>query len=162
MSKDADRVAAYGDVDELNAVLGWCRVAATDALSEQLGAVQNDLFVVGSELATPPDSKAVGRIPMVSSVDSHRLEGWIDAAVARVPALKHFVLPGGCELSARLHVARTCCRRAERAVVHLAARETVRREVVIYLNRLSDLLFAWARQANTDDNVEDTVWIAPK
>lgn len=164
VSKDCPRVSAYGEVDELNAVLGWCRAACDPAgeLSERLRLVQNELFVLGGELATPPDSRQVGSVALVDTEMSQRLEGWIDAAVASAPPLRNFILPGGTELSARLHLARTCCRRAERAVVSLKRLEGVRPEVIVYLNRLGDLLFAWARQVNHEAGVADQIWVSPK
>jgi cob(I)alamin adenosyltransferase len=159
VAKDDPRCAAYGEVDELNAVLGWCRCADTAGwLAGPLQQIQADLFVVGAELATPP-GKASGKVPTVTGEHIERLEGWIDAACAAAPPLRHFILPGGSELAARLHIARTVCRRAERLVVSLSRAASVRGEVIIYLNRLSDLLFAWARQANATAGCPDIEWI---
>jgi len=158
VAKDDIRVAAYGEVDELNAVLGWC-AAGGDLFKQRIVEIQEDLFVVGSELATPPDSPAAGKIPMLAADRAAHLEGWIDQACSSVPPLRHFVLPGGTELASRLHVARTCCRRAERAVVTLARSTALRSEVIIYLNRLGDLLFAWARQANGEAGCPDVLWV---
>jgi len=154
--KDHPRIAAYGDVDELNAAIGWACAGAGDAAwTAKLRRIQNELFVIGSELANPDASAAT---PAVGDDDVSNLEGWIDDAVGRVPALRNFILPGGAELSARLHVARTVCRRAERGVVALAATEAVDARVVTYLNRLSDLLFALARLANVEGGVADVIW----
>ncbi|MEP0844242.1 MAG: cob(I)yrinic acid a,c-diamide adenosyltransferase, partial [Phycisphaerae bacterium] len=119
--KDHPRVTAFGDVDELNCLLGWCRCAdAQGLLWQRIERVQHELFVLGSELATPAGSRSAGRIPRVSQDENARLEGWIDEAAAAVPPLRQFILPAGTELAARLHVARAVCRRAERAVVGLA------------------------------------------
>jgi cob(I)alamin adenosyltransferase len=127
-------------------------------LRERLQTVQSDLFVLGAELATP-----TGQAPAqyIQPKQISQLERWIDEASDAVPPLRNFVLPGGCELGARLHLARTVCRRAERAVVELGQTESVRGEAVIYLNRLSDLLFAWARVANAEAAMEDIPWQPP-
>lgn len=157
VGKHDARVAAYGDVDETNAAIGWalseCPVAE---IREALRQIQNDLFVLGTELATP-----TGERPSLSivSADIDRLEGYIDRASAAVAPLKNFVLPGGSESAARLHLARTVCRRAERALSAMFAAGQIRREALIYLNRLSDLLFAFARLANARAGVADVPWI---
>ena len=154
------RVAAYGDVDELNATVGWAAVSCTDAgLAGELRRIQDDLFVLGAELAT-----AAGETPptCLSQSAVERLEGWLDRVWARLPELRNFVLPGGSESAARLHLARTVCRRAERAVVELSRSEAVGDAAVPYLNRLGDLLFAYARLANHEAGVADVVWIPPE
>lgn len=157
--KDNARVAAYGDVDELNAVLGWvAALPEADFLRELIQTIQNEMFILGAELATPAASASDARIPHLKSETIGRLEKWIDDAVGPVPPLRHFILPGGSELAARLHAARTCCRRAERRVITLAHHETLRPELIVYLNRLSDLLFAWARLANHRQGVADRLW----
>ncbi|RME38952.1 MAG: cob(I)yrinic acid a,c-diamide adenosyltransferase [Planctomycetota bacterium] len=155
VSKSNLRVCAYGEVDELNAVLGMCVSAAEEDLSETLRAIQNDLFVIGGVLASEPEGKTPARI---EPADVARLERWIDEACAQVPPLKHFVLPGGSERAARLHHARTVCRRAERAVVALSESGPVPDVILAYLNRLSDLLFALARRANHRDGIAETLW----
>lgn len=160
--KDDLRVAAYGDVDELNSHLGLARTGAREkaevAVVEPLETVQSRLFDLGADLATPVDAtaEAVGRIGELEIAEAER---WIDAASAAVPPLKAFILPGGSELAARLHVARTVCRRAERSCVALAAVEPIGPDVGVYLNRLSDLLFALARQANAVAGVADVAWV---
>lgn len=160
VSKDDPRVSAYGEVDELNAVLGWCRCADQNGLiADCLQIIQEDLFVMGSELATPPGTSLTSKISALSTEQITVLERCIDEACAAVEPLQHFVLPGGTELAARLHIARTCCRRAERAVVGLAAISEVREDLIVYLNRLSDLLFAWARRANHAAGCPDLLWI---
>lgn len=159
--KDHLRVTAYGEVDELNSVLGWCVCAAGEGvLTPRLQMLQRELFTLGAELATPPGSRLAGRVAPISGEHNLRLETWIDEATAQAQPLRHFILPGGAELAARLHIARTVCRRAERAVVALAHSSEVFPEIIIYLNRLSDLLFAWARLANQMAGVADVPWVA--
>ncbi|HEX6242564.1 MAG TPA: cob(I)yrinic acid a,c-diamide adenosyltransferase, partial [Polyangiales bacterium] len=142
VSKASLRVEAYGEVDELNSVLGMVRAEAgfDSAVSELLEAVQSQLFNLGAELATAPDSKAALGIPLVSEQEIGALEQGIDRAEAELSPLKTFVLPGGSRAAAALHLARTVCRRAERTLVELAASENVRPECLRYLNRLSDAL----------------------
>jgi cob(I)alamin adenosyltransferase len=154
--KDDHRVSSYGDVDELNAVVGWLAVAASDAWRVRLAGVQDRLFVMGAELANDRASEGV---PAIGEDDVKALEQWIDEATAAVLPLKHFVLPGGCELSARCHLARTVSRRAERTVVALSHSVSVGEHVVPYLNRLSDLFFALGRWANRLAGVDDVSWI---
>ncbi len=161
VAKDHPRVVAYGDVDELNSVLGWCRCAPpSEQISSRIERIQHLLFDLGAELATPPGSRQSNHVPKVGEASCRELEGWIDQASDAVPPLRNFVLPGGCEPASRLHLARTCCRRSERAVIALARAETVRPEAIIFLNRLSDLLFAWAREANHLAGCGDQVWVA--
>lgn len=169
VSKAHPRVAAYGVVDEANALVGLASAVADGALRALLEEVMSDLFDLGAELATPPDESAAAKLGqrLASNVDDRRiaaLERHIDDAVAGLPPLKTFVLPSGTDLAARLHVARTVVRRAERAVIDLreADGQPVRGEVVRYLNRLSDLLFALARQANHEAGVGDVPWRARK
>ncbi len=159
VSKDADRVEAYGAVDELNAAMGLAAIACESGdLRKRLRLVQDELFVIGADLATPAGSARKDKAPAISAEAAARLENWIDEATGAAPPLEKFVLPGGTELAARLHVARAVCRRAERTVVCLARGETVSETTVVYLNRLSDLLFAWARQANAESGVPDEEW----
>lgn len=162
VAKDDARVAAYGDVDEANAAIGLARVAAPVELADPvLAAVQQDLFVIGAALATPQPERlkeaqrakavlAAGRVAA--------LERAIDEADAELAPLTQFVLPGGTPKAAALHLARTVCRRAERSVVRLAATATVPADVIVYLNRLSDLLFMLARLANHRGGVPDITW----
>ncbi len=159
--KTAPRVAAYGTVDELNAALGLARLAATGASAEGIGRVQNDLFDLGADLATPDfENDAGASRPRLRIIASQvlRLEGELDSMNAGLAPLRSFVLPGGTPLSAALHLARTVCRRAEREAVALAAAEPVNPEAVRYLNRLSDWLFVAARVAN-DDGSGDLLWV---
>jgi cob(I)alamin adenosyltransferase len=160
VAKDSPRVEAYGQVDELNAVLGLllahCPAAPEAAL---VRAIQNDLFDVGGDLCFPiVEGEQSGKSLRVTAVQVERLEQAIDRLNSGLTPLTSFVLPGGSPASAWLHLARTVCRRAERAVVTLANREPINPQVVIYLNRLSDLLFVLARVAN-DGGKADVLWV---
>lgn len=155
------RVSTYGDVDELNAVIGFTRARlASDSGDRQLSGfleqIQRDLFALGSRLADP-SHKIAGRVTKaaITSEDIARLEGWIDLLENELPALKRFILPGGSPEGAALHLARTVCRRAERAMVALGDVES---ELLIYVNRLSDLLFVMARVVNHRDGTPETEW----
>jgi cob(I)alamin adenosyltransferase len=163
VSKSAPRVGAYGEVDELNSVLG---VAASelahDDLLAMLRVIQSSLFDLGGELATPSvdERQQTGKgVPRVSERDIVELEGWIDALETELTPLRNFVLPGGAKGAALLHLGRTVCRRAERNVIALSAHERVAPLVVKYLNRLSDLLFVMARVVNRRADVEEPQWI---
>jgi cob(I)alamin adenosyltransferase len=145
VSKADLRVASYGDVDELNSLLGLARVGLSDAAFDALiGRIQNELFVLGADLASP----ASVPVPRVSEELVGALEQDIDALMEELEPLREFILPGGNQLAAYLHLARTVARRAERTVVDLAAREEISGAAIRYLNRLSDLLFVMARVAN--------------
>ncbi len=150
VGKDHGRVAAYGDVDETNALLGVVRARAEDAaLRRLLGGIQRDLFALGAQLADPTARVTAKRAKAaITAAHVGRLERAIDAREKTLPALAAFILPGGSETGALLHLARTVCRRAERSVVGLSRREPVDPRVVVYLNRLSDLLFVLARSEN--------------
>jgi cob(I)alamin adenosyltransferase len=155
--KDHARVTAYGSVDELNAVLGILRnqPGTEDGL---LRTIQNDLFDVGADLCLPPASDEVaGQRLRVRPEQAARLEAAIDRLNAGLAPLTSFVLPGGSPAAAWCHLARTVCRRAERDVVTLARVETINPQIVIYLNRLSDLLFVLARVCN-DQGRADVLW----
>ena len=160
VSKDSPRVAAYGEVDELNAVLGLVGAYCPDCPeSALLRGIQNDLFDVGADLCVPPtESEAPGKALRVTPAQAERLEQAIDRLNEKLEPLKSFVLPGGIQASAWLHLARTVCRRAERAVDTLMRGETVNPQVLIYLNRLSDFLFVLARVAN-DGGRGDVLWV---
>lgn len=171
------RVEAYGVVDETNACIGlaraWLQEAVTPRqlsvgqpsleqlrLDDVLSHIQNDLFRVGAELATPPgeDGNVASRIRKVTSEDVARLEQWIDQLDEELPSLTRFVLPGGSTAASALHLARTTARRAERRVVELSDRDAVSPELVRYLNRLSDLLFTVARAANLRGGKPEVHW----
>jgi cob(I)alamin adenosyltransferase len=162
VSKDHVRVHAYGEVDETNAVIGLARTTLpTDFADELLAAVQRDLFTVGGRLATPePVSlREPRREKVVVGVERiAALERAIDEAEGELPPLRSFLLPGGTPKAAALHLARATSRRAERAVVHLSHVEPVPSEILVYLNRLSDLLFTLARLANHRAGTPDVTW----
>ena len=151
VAKSDVRVRAYGEVDELNAVLGWvlARLPASESgVRERLVVVQGDLFALGAHLATPADARSRRHLPPLPAERPASFERWIDEAEEELEPLRSFILPGGTEAGAALHLARTVCRRAERAVVALAAGEEVEPGILVYLNRLSDLLFDFARLVN--------------
>lgn len=158
LSKANLRIECVGGADEINAAIGSAAVLATGNMLKRLRQIQNELFVLGSHLATPDATFAEAALPSLDNEMNHRLEREIDEATAAMPPLKAFILPGGCELSARLHLARTVCRRTERAVVALAAGEQVSPVLRVYLNRLSDWLFVQARLANHEAGYEDIPW----
>jgi cob(I)alamin adenosyltransferase len=161
VSKDHPRVAAYGDVDELNSAIGVVRATEPRAFHDALlESIQRDLFSIGGHLATP-DPEKVAKALEKASLSHERVEVFeraIDAADAVLPPLRAFVLPAGTPKAATLHMARTVCRRAERHVVHLAVKEEVPELFIVYLNRLSDLLFALARLANHEAGQADVTW----
>jgi cob(I)alamin adenosyltransferase len=153
--KDDARIEAYGDVDELNALLGVA--LARGAAADSLERIQNDLFDVGADLAVPLSDTKRERL-RVTAEQVAWLEQRCDEANADLPMLRSFILPGGTETAALLHLARTVCRRAERRVVTLAGREEVNPQARAYLNRLSDLLFILARAANAQAGAEEPLW----
>ncbi len=160
VAKDALRVHAYGTTDECNASVGLARAAGVaPALDALLAQVQNQLFVVGADLATPGESRHISR---VGTEETKELEAAIDALETGLEPLRQFILPGGCLAAAHLHMARTICRRAERWAVSLAQEEPLNAEVLIYLNRLSDFLFVAARAANAQAGTADVPWISPR
>lgn len=173
VAKHDPRVAAYGTVDEANAVIGIARAAlrreiagldtgaAKDTLERfdtMLSRIQNDLFDAGADLCNPPAGQRRPDALRVSTEQAKRLEQEIDSLNAELQPLTSFVLPGGTPVAAFLHQARTVVRRAEREVTALAAAEPVGADVVVYLNRLSDLLFVMARHAN-DRGASDVLWV---
>ena len=155
------RIEAYGTVDETNAFLGLARdraagdVALAD-LHPVLQRLQRELFVLGADLATPLNAKA--SVPRIETDHVAALETLIDRFDSQVPPLKHFILPGGSSVATALHITRTVCRRAERCTVALRDREPVNPQAIIYLNRLSDLLFVLARWANRQAGVDEEAW----
>jgi cob(I)alamin adenosyltransferase len=153
------RVEAYGEVDEANAALGLARAAVADPeLEAELGRVQAELFTVGAELASPHGSRARSATPAVQAAWAERLEQAMDRWDAELPPLTSFVLPGGTAAASALHLARAICRRAERRVVALAAEVELDPNVIVYLNRLSDLLFVAARLANHRAGRAEITW----
>ncbi len=161
VAKSDLRVTAYGDVDELNSMLGAVAAAETDGSNAQLLLeIQGDLFSIGGRLASPDPEKVSGALRK-AAIEGERIkaiETAIDEAESELPELRQFVLPGGTTQSAMLHQARSVCRRAERSVVALSQQETVPPLILAYLNRLSDLLFVMARLANYRASVEDRTW----
>jgi cob(I)alamin adenosyltransferase len=158
------RVDAYGNVDELNSVLGWAITQLEDdSVRERLGQVQHDLFAIGSDLATPParENRARPETPVLPLERVTSMEKWIDDADKELTPLRAFILPGGSAGAASLHMARTVCRRAERSAVELAESEPVNHDVLTYLNRLSDLLFTFARLENHRAGQADVEWVKP-
>jgi cob(I)alamin adenosyltransferase len=161
LSKASHRVSAYGDVDELNSYLGLIRtmVAANwPDLSVNLEKIQNELFDIGSNLAT---REGAATYPVFQVTDSHlqHLETLIDGITEKLPPLTSFVIPGGTILNGHLHITRAICRRAERSIVKLSQSEPVNNNIIIYLNRLSDYLFALCRADSTRSGVAETLWI---
>jgi cob(I)alamin adenosyltransferase len=157
------RIVAYGGVDELNSVIGVAIAGGVSAtMYARLVHIQNDLFDLGADLCVP-ESDAPSPSPRLrmAAAQVAVLESWIDEATAELTPLKSFVLPGGSPASASLHHARTVCRRVEIGVLALAEAEPVNPQAVIYLNRLSDLLFVWARLCN-DKGEKDVLWTPGK
>jgi cob(I)alamin adenosyltransferase len=163
VAKNALRVETYGTVDELNSFLGFTLEQVKEpAIKEVLQKIQNDFFTVGCDLATPmTEANARLSSPRVQAAMYQALEQEIDRFTAQLPPLNGFILPGGSPGAAALHVARTVCRRAERRVVTLSHSEEIGPHVLIYLNRLSDLLFVLARYENTRQGIGDVLWQKP-
>jgi cob(I)alamin adenosyltransferase len=165
IAKNSDRVSAYGDVDELNSCVGLARTESLESGDHEMAAllevIQHRLFDIGAELACPRGELFPGMTPF-SSAHATALENAIDETTEGVPVLKSFVLPGGSRLNSALHIARAVARRAERTVLDLAAKEPVSREICIYINRLSDLLFALARRACHDQGKPEFLWAQKK
>ncbi|MBS1573474.1 MAG: cob(I)yrinic acid a,c-diamide adenosyltransferase [Bacteroidetes bacterium] len=164
ISKASARVEAYGTIDELNAFIGVAKSQIENIeLVEQLKKIQFDLFTVGSESATPVDKLFLAngkpRLPLViSEKEIEELEVWMDNMETQLEPLQYFILPGGGKAATALHVARTVCRRAERALVFLNETEETRPELVKYLNRLSDYLFVLGRLVSKNQNEEEEFW----
>ncbi len=159
ISKADPRVDAYGDVDELNSCLGVVRAQGVGAeLAAAIDAIQRDLFAVGARLADP-SSRIAGHVSKVAMAEAEveRLEQLIDRLEAELPPLRKFILPGGAPAGAMLHLARTVCRRAERHVIALGE-DAVSPVIVVYLNRLSDLLFVMARAVNHRATTPEVEW----
>ena len=159
--KDHPRVAAYGDVDELGSVLGVARATEPVVIFDSLlESIQRDLFAIGGHLATPDPARVLKALEKaaLSPARIGEFERLMDDAEQELPPLRAFVLPAGTPKAASLHLARTVCRRAERSVVHLAHSAEVPELFVVYLNRLSDLLFTLARLANHRAGVPDVTW----
>lgn len=156
--KSEARIDVYGTIDELNAFIGWSAVGAVPAFADSLRAIQSDLFVIGSHLAVADGAPVPQSLPLLDESIIARLEMQIDAAEAQLPPLRTFILPGGSELAARLHVARTVCRRAERRLVQFAQDRPVPPTILTFLNRLGDWLFVHARLVNALSGTQDIPW----
>lgn len=157
--KDHPRIEAYGTVDELSSAIGMALAGdLDDGLATMLAAVQNDLFHLGAELATPAPEGEPAAGPRIEARHVERLEEQQDRLLEELPPLDNFVLPGGAAGAAHLHLARTVCRRAERRLVALGPEEPVPEHALRYLNRLSDLLFTMARCENRRKDVEQPIW----
>jgi cob(I)alamin adenosyltransferase len=181
VSKDHPRVEAYGAVDELNAAIGLAAAevaresretgsggARADStrllqlLAHIFADLQSRLFDIGADLATPEGSKQEAKILRISDAQVAEVEKWIDEIDGGNAPMKSFVMPGGTELAARLHIARTICRRAERAMIRLRHTEPVSGGAIVYINRVSDMLFAMARRANKEAGIADVPWVPAK
>lgn len=163
VSKDDARICAYGSVDELNAVIGTARsTGLSPRLDGMLAKIQHQLFSIGAELATPEPEEH--QLKWNNEPHVTELEGWIDGMEKDLPPLRNFILPGGSPQAAQLHLARTICRRVEREIVRLGHDRRVSdvSHIVIFLNRLSDLLFVMARFANHELGVSDVTWESPR
>lgn len=162
VKKTARRVVAYGEIDEVNSLLGvslaFVKGKTATLIKDKLVSIQNELFDIGAELATPANAHWKG---MLKATPDHvqRLESWIDQLNAPLPVLRSFVLPGGSPLAAQLHVARAVCRRAERSILILHEKEPVSQSILEYINRLSDLLFVMARAVIIADKLPEYLWV---
>ncbi|MBS0265111.1 MAG: cob(I)yrinic acid a,c-diamide adenosyltransferase [Planctomycetes bacterium] len=161
--KTHPRIGAYGGLDELNSVIGLTLLAELPApIPDQLRYIQNDLFDLGADLCIPETETPPEHPPLrATAAQTERLEHWIDAANERLQPLTSFVLPGGSPSATHLHHARTVCRRVEIEVLKLAEYEAINPQVIMYLNRLSDLLFVLARVCN-DHGARDVLWVPGK
>ncbi len=159
VSKDSDRIEAYGTVDELNSVIGVAIASGLDdRLLKELRLVQNELFHLGSDLCIPDEDKAEMPVPCIEARHVERLEALMDELSEELPALENFILPGGSVGAGHLHVARCVCRRAERRLISLGHHEAISEDTVRYVNRLSDTLFVMARYENKARGVDDVCW----
>jgi len=159
VSKGSVRVRAYGDVDELNSMIGAVIGSGVHhELTGELTTIQNELFVLGADLAFPADSINDVKIPRIEERHIQRLEALIDDLVEKTGSLENFILPGGSMSSALLHVSRAICRRAERSLVELSREESISILSLHYINRLSDALFVLARVENHNRGVEEPLW----
>ncbi len=159
VSKSSDRIESYGTVDELNSSIGLARAHGLSEESERICQhIQNNLFKLGADLATPAFSKA--KVERIVPEDIRWMEQTIDELEETLPPLKFFILPGGSSGGATLHLSRTICRRAERIVIACREQENISQEVVIFLNRLSDLLFVLARYENHQAGIKESRWQA--
>ena len=158
LGKDALQFEAIGTVDELNAYVGYAQTLIDDSdLSDLMARVQNHLFAIGADLATPATHSKASEM-RISGNFTTEMETAIDTLSAELPPLKNFILPGGCPVGAILHIARVVCRRSERCVVRLSREIDINMEIVRSLNRLSDLLFVLARTVNFRAKASEPIW----
>ena len=161
VNKDHLRIEAYGTIDETNSYLGLARSHSNNHpehqyLDQLLHKIQSELFILGADLATPHPTRV--EVPRIEEPHVIAIEQEIDKLQDALPALKHFILPGGTVLASTLHIARTLCRRAERRTVSLQQEETVNNLAITYMNRLSDLLFVLARWVNIQMGISEERW----
>ena len=157
VGKASARIAAIGDVDELNSLIGLVRTKPGEASGGPLlEAIQHHLFIMGGDLATPEGASAPSGLRRISESEVAQIEAQLQPINSSLPPLREFILPGGSETGALLHLARSVARRAERSVAALATAEPINPQLLIYLNRLSDLLFVLARQVNRQSGVPET------
>ncbi len=158
VDKDSARIEAYGNVDELNSLVGIILAEFPPfKISKKLIRLQHELFVLGSDLATPLDIKT--KIPRISKTYISKLEKEIDTWQKELPELKKFILPGGGKVGSKLHLGRTVARRAERSIAALARLEKINGKTLIYINRLSDWFFVMARYINRLEKIKEVIWI---
>jgi len=160
VSKNSPRINAYGTVDELNSFIGFTITEVKDEkLKKDLNEIQNKLFTVGTDLATPDTEKnkklKINRTPPEYAAE---MENLIDTYTEKLEELRNFILPGGSKGAALLHICRTICRRAEREVVALNDKAKIGKNIIIFLNRLSDLFFVLSRYENKISNIPDIIW----
>ncbi|MFH1194569.1 MAG: cob(I)yrinic acid a,c-diamide adenosyltransferase [bacterium] len=157
--KDDLRIDAYGTIDELNSMIGLAHTEIDNIeIKETLIDIQFDLFIAGADLASPNDPDKKQTLQRIIENDFRKLESKIDYFDSKLPTLKNFIIPGGSKGSSILHLARTICRRAERQVVTLGNKAEIGKDIIIYLNRLSDLLFVLARYENMVNATPDIIW----
>ncbi len=158
--KDNSRLDAYGKIDELNSFLGFAKSTnKNQKIDEILFLLQNKLFSLGSDLATPIENEKL-KVYRISEQDTEQLERIIDELDLQLPEIKFFILPGGSQTSSILQISRTICREAERKIVKLNSEENINKNVIKFVNRLSDLLFIIARYSNFVENIPETKWTA--
>ena len=176
-SKSSIRVSTYGEIDELNSFIGLIRATANSVyklnnidvkfkknyknMEKALVKIQNDLFIIGADLATPKPNKKYNRLSKMKKIgikDINKIEKLIDDCTINLEPLKNFILPGGSILASLFHISRTICRRAERNTVELSEKEDINKNIIPYLNRLSDLLFVFARISNKSLKIKDIKW----
>ena len=177
ISKSSIRVSTYGEIDELNSFIGLIRATSNSVyklnnidvkfkknyknMEKALVKIQNDLFIIGADLATPKPNKKYNRLSKMKKIgikDINKIEKLIDSCTIDLEPLKNFILPGGSILASLFHISRTICRRAERNTVELSEKEDINKNIIPYLNRLSDLLFVFARISNKSLKIKDIKW----